>query len=100
LTQAQEGAIKIAIIGDSITEGYQRKFNGDPWPEQLANFFGDNKNIDVVDLSKSMTRITEPKERQNYYSPLFHNDVDIWKSKYSGATQFKKMPLFDILIKI
>jgi hypothetical protein len=57
--------------------------NGDPWPIQLAHFFEDNKNIDVVDLSKGMTKLTDPK-RQDYYSPLFHKDKDIWKSKDNG----------------
>lgn len=56
-----EGAIKIAIVGDSRTEGFEPDLNGDPWPIQLAHFFEDNKNIDVVDLSKGMTKLTDPK---------------------------------------
>lgn len=78
-----KGAVRIAIVGDSLAEGLDPDLNGAPWPNQLGNFFEDNKNIDIVDLSKGMTRMTDPK-RQNYYSPLFHTDQEIYKTIWSG----------------
>jgi hypothetical protein len=34
-----EGAIKIAIVGDSLAEGLDPDLNGAPWPVQLGDFF-------------------------------------------------------------
>jgi len=71
----KEGAVRIAIVGDSLGEGLDPDLNGVQWPVQLGDFFEDNQNIDIVDLTKGMTLMTDPK-RQNYYSPLFHTDEE------------------------
>lgn len=68
-----KGALKIAVIGDSIGEGYEAKpgMNGHPWPEELAQYFKDNNyNIDLVNFSKGSVRLTDP--HRGYVSPLFH----------------------------
>ena len=81
-----QGALKIAIIGDSRASCEQDFYaNGHYWPRQLSNFFiekGWEDKIDLINYSKGRVRITDPKSPK--YSPLMQDSMDDFYKKLDG----------------